>query len=69
MLSFKLKRFILKFLSLLSVIRGYNILVLVLAQYLAAIFIFSPKKSLSYIVFDIDLLFIILATICVVAKI
>lgn len=67
MLSFKLKRIILKFLSLLSVIRGYNIIVLVLAQYLAAIFIFSPKKSLSNIVFDIDLFYIILASICVVA--
>ncbi|QVY64910.1 geranylgeranylglycerol-phosphate geranylgeranyltransferase [Polaribacter sp. Q13] len=67
MISFKAKRIIFKFFSLLSVIRGYNILVLVLAQYLAAIFIFSPQKKLRSIVFDVDLLYIILASICVVA--
>lgn len=67
MLSFKVKKNIFKLLSLVSVIRGYNILVLVLAQYLAAIFVFSPKKSLRNIVFDIDLLYIVLASICVVA--
>ncbi|MCL7765291.1 geranylgeranylglycerol-phosphate geranylgeranyltransferase [Polaribacter sp. Z014] len=67
MISFKAKRIIFKFFSLLSVIRGYNILVLILAQYLAAIFIFSPQKKLRSIVFDVDLLYIILASICVVA--
>ena len=67
MFRFKLKNTFLKFLSLLSVIRGYNILVLILAQYLAAIFIFSQKKTLRNTIFDVDLLYIILATICVVA--
>jgi len=67
MSRFKLKNIFFKFLSLLSVIRGYNILVLILAQYLAAIFIFSPKKTLRNTIFDVDLLYIILATICVVA--
>ncbi|WP_165733776.1 geranylgeranylglycerol-phosphate geranylgeranyltransferase [Polaribacter sp. 20A6] len=66
--SFKVKRIIFKLLSLVSVIRGYNILVLVLAQYLAAIFVFSPTKSLRAIVFDADLLYIVLASICVVAS-
>ena len=66
--SFKVKRIIFKLLSLVSVIRGYNILVLVLAQYLAAIFVFSPTKSLRAIVFDSDLLYIVLASICVVAS-
>ncbi|MGB0879239.1 MAG: geranylgeranylglycerol-phosphate geranylgeranyltransferase [Polaribacter sp.] len=56
-----------KFLSLFSVIRGYNILILVIAQYLAAIFIFSPEKSLEYVIFDIHLLYIILASVCVIA--
>ena len=65
--SFKLKRILFKFLSLISVIRGYNILVLIVAQYLAAIFIFSPKKSLRNIIFDFDLFYIIFATVCVVA--
>ena len=67
MISFKVKRVIFKFFSLLSEIRGYNILILVIAQYLAAIFIFSPKKSLTNVIFDVDLLYIILASICVVA--
>ena len=68
MLSFKVKKSIFKLLSLVSVIRGYNILVLVLAQYLAAIFVFSPKKSLRNIIFDVDLLYIVLASVCVVAS-
>ena len=56
-----------KFLSLLSVVRGYNIAIIVLAQYLAAIFIFSPDKSLKHILLDPDLYFLMLATICVIA--
>ena len=59
--------FIYKFISLLSVVRGYNIAVIVLAQYLAAIFIFSPEKSLKDIVLNLDLYFIVLATTCVIA--
>lgn len=66
--SFKLKRILFKFLSLISVIRGYNILVLIAAQYLAAIFIFSPKKLLRETVLDLHLLFIVLASVCVVAS-
>jgi len=57
-----------KFLSLLSVVRGYNIVIIVLAQYLASIFIFSPEKSLRQILLDLDLYFIVLATICVIAS-
>jgi len=57
-----------KFLSLLSVVRGYNIAIIVLAQYLAAIFIFSPDLSLSNIIFNLDLYFLVLATICVIAS-
>lgn len=64
----RFNRSIFKFLSLLSVIRGYNILILIVAQYLAAIFIFSPAKTLRNTLFDIHLLCIILATICVVAS-
>jgi 4-hydroxybenzoate polyprenyltransferase len=60
--------FFYKFLSLLSVVRGYNIAVIVLAQYLASIFIFAPEKSLKTILLDLDLYFIVLATICVVAS-
>jgi 4-hydroxybenzoate polyprenyltransferase len=55
-------------LSLLSVVRGYNILLIVIAQYLASIFIFSPQKSLRIVLLDINLYFIVLATICVIAS-
>jgi 4-hydroxybenzoate polyprenyltransferase len=65
--ALKIKKVIYKFLSLFSVVRGYNILTLVAAQYLAAIFIFSPNKSLRTVLFDVDLLFIVIATLCVVA--
>ena len=57
-----------KFLSLLSVVRGYNIVIIVLAQYLASIFIFSPEKSLRNVLTNLDLYFIVLATICVIAS-
>jgi 4-hydroxybenzoate polyprenyltransferase len=57
-----------KFISLLSVVRGYNILIIVIAQYLASIFIFSPEESLRQILLNLDLYFIVLATICVVAS-
>ncbi|KGL61409.1 MULTISPECIES: geranylgeranylglycerol-phosphate geranylgeranyltransferase [unclassified Polaribacter] len=67
MSSSKTKTFLKKIFSLLSVIRGYNILVLIIAQYLASIFIFSPKKSIRAIIFDFDLLYIVLASVCVVA--
>jgi len=52
---------------LLSVVRGYNVLVLVLAQYLAALFIFSPNRSLRVVVLDYKLFFIVLASVFVVS--
>ena len=57
-----------KFLSLLSVVRGYNIVIIVIAQYLAAIFIFAPDKSLKDVILNLDLYFIVLASICVIAS-
>ncbi len=56
-----------KIFSLLSVVRGYNILVLVVAQYLASLYIFSPQKSVRHVVLDLHLFFVVLATICVIA--
>jgi len=55
------------FLSLLSVVRGYNIVIVVIAQYLAAIFIFSPEKPLKDILLNLDLYLIVLSTICAIA--
>ena len=60
--------FYLKVLSLFSVVRGYNILLIVIAQYLASIFIFSPHNSLRIVLLDVNLFFIVLATICVIAS-
>ncbi|MBK5210043.1 MAG: geranylgeranylglycerol-phosphate geranylgeranyltransferase [Flavobacteriaceae bacterium] len=57
-----------KLLSLFSVVRGYNIALIVIAQYLASIFIFSPEKTLKHILLDVDLYFIVLSTICVIAS-
>ena len=56
-----------KIFGLFSVVRGYNILVLVIAQYLASIFIFSPQKSIRHVALDWHLFFVVLASICVVA--
>ncbi len=59
--------FYIKVLSLFSVVRGYNIALIVIAQYLASIFIFSPEKSLKHVLLDANLYFIVFATICVIA--
>ncbi|WP_282630030.1 geranylgeranylglycerol-phosphate geranylgeranyltransferase [Empedobacter sedimenti] len=37
------QKIILKIIALFSVVRGYNLVVLILAQYLAALFIFAPE--------------------------
>ncbi len=58
----------LKVFSLFSVVRGYNIITLIVAQYLASVFIFSPQKSLKTVLLDINLLFIVLASTCVIAS-
>lgn len=65
--ALKLNTLIKKIFSLLSVIRGYNILVLIAAQYLAAIFIFSEQKSVKPVLFDWHLLYLVIATVTTVA--
>lgn len=62
------KRIFYKILSLFAVVRGYNILIVVLAQYLASIFILAPEHSLSKVVFDANLFFLVLATATVIAS-
>jgi len=66
-ISRKNKLLLLKFLSLFSVVRGYNILIIVIAQYLASIFILSPDLPLRAVVFDLNLFLIVLATALVIA--
>ncbi len=50
-----------------SVVRGYNILVVVLAQYLTAIYILAYNKPLKSVVYDINLLLLVLASAAVIA--
>lgn len=68
MLSRKNKLLLLKLLSLFSVVRGYNILVIALAQYLASIYILSPDLPLRNVIFDLNLFFIVLASALVIAS-
>jgi len=68
MLNRKNKLLLLKLLSLFSVVRGYNILLIILAQYLASIYILSPNLPLRKVVFDTNLLAIIIASALVIAS-
>ena len=67
MLSRKQKHILLKFFSMFSVVRGYNILVIVLAQYLTSIYILAHDKPLKQVVFDLNLLMIVLASSATIA--
>jgi 4-hydroxybenzoate polyprenyltransferase len=53
--------------SLFSVVRGYNILIIILAQYLASIFILAPGNSLKEIFFDVHLFLLVAASSVVIA--
>tara|TARA_R110002051_G_scaffold298457_4_gene365308 strand:- start:13389 stop:14294 length:906 start_codon:yes stop_codon:yes gene_type:complete len=67
MFNRKNKLLLLKLLSLFSVVRGYNILMIVIAQYLASIYILSPELPLRKVVFDVNLFLIVLASAMVIA--
>ncbi|MDP6922062.1 MAG: geranylgeranylglycerol-phosphate geranylgeranyltransferase [Lutibacter sp.] len=60
--------FYLKLASLFSVVRAYNIFLIVLAQYLASIFIFAVEKPMKQVLLDGSLHLIVLSTICVIAS-
>lgn len=62
MLSRKSKLFWLKLASLFSVIRGYNIIIIVVAQYLASIYIFAPQKAFHEVLFNPQLFLIVLSS-------
>ena len=53
--------------SLFSVVRGYNILIIVIAQYLAAKFILAPKTGFMEVVFDGHLFALIFASAVAIA--
>lgn len=67
MLSRKQKHILLKFFSMFSVVRGYNILMMVVAQYLASIYILAHDKSVKEVIFDVNLLMLVLASSAVIA--
>lgn len=67
MLSRKNKLLLLKSLSLFSIVRGYNILMIALAQYLASIYILAHNLPLRKVVFDLQLFVIVLASSLVIA--
>ena len=67
MLNRKNKLLLLKFLSLFSVVRGYNISMIVFAQYLASIYILAPNLPLRKVIFDINLFVLVVASALVIA--
>ena len=68
MLTRKSKVTLKKMASLFSVIRGYNIWVIVLAQYLSAIFILAPEKRALDIILDWQLFLIVIASTLTIAS-
>lgn len=67
MLTRKQKHFLLKFFSLFSVVRGYNILVIIVAQYLTSIYILAPNLPVKKVLLDPNLLMLVLATASAIA--
>lgn len=68
MLSRKTKHTIKKILSMFSVVRGYNIPIIVLAQYLSAIFILAPEKRALSVLLDFNLFIIVIASCLTIAS-
>ena len=64
----KSKLLIMKIVSLFSVIRGYNIPIITLAQYLSALFILAPEKNPIHVILDINLFLILIATALTIAS-
>lgn len=59
---------LMKILSLFSVVRGYNIPVIALAQYLSAIFILAPERRALDVLCDPNLFLIVLASSLTIAS-
>lgn len=62
MLSRKQKHLLLKIISMFSVVRGYNIPIIALAQYLSAIFIMAPEKRALVVLLDFNLFIIVIVS-------
>lgn len=68
MLSRKSKLLLTKIFSLFSVIRGYNIWVIAIAQYLAAIFILAPEKRALDILLDYKIFLLVISSVLTIAS-
>jgi len=68
MLSRQHKLLVMKIVGLFSVVRGYNIPIIVLAQYLSAIFILAPEKRALDILIDFNLFLIVFASAVTIAS-
>ena len=62
------KLLLLKVVSLFSVIRGYNIPIIVMAQYLAAIFIMAPEQRALTILLDLNIFILVFASAIAIAS-
>jgi len=67
MLNRKHKHFLLRFFSLFSVVRGYNILVIIIAQYLTSVYILAPNLPVRKVLLDLNLLMLVLASASAIA--
>ncbi|PCJ98857.1 MAG: ubiquinone biosynthesis protein UbiA [Flavobacteriaceae bacterium] len=67
MFSRKNKLLLYKLVSLFSVVRGYNVLMVTLAQYLASIYILAPHLPFGKVIFDPNLFLIVTASAMVIA--
>lgn len=68
MFSRQQKHILLKFFSMFSVVRGYNVLIVIIAQYLSSIYILAHDKPIKSIIFDLNLLMLILASAATIAS-
>lgn len=68
MLNRRQKHLLLKFFSMFSVVRGYNILIVVIAQYLTSIFIFAHHLPLHKVIFDLNLFALVFASSLTIAS-
>ena len=68
MFSRKQKYFFFKLFSLFSFVRGYNILIIIIAQYLTSIYILAPQLPIKEILFDINLFMIVVASATAIAS-
>ncbi len=68
MLSKANKLVIKKIISLFSVVRGYNIPIIILAQYLSAVFILAPEQRALNVLLDLNLFILVFASSLTIAS-